>query len=142
MTHDVEGALRTWALLEGVDPDRAVADLRHGGPLAHLVRSLLSGSARPKRGRKRNVEENWRRFVLVVMAKRRLACENSGDEEDEFHLAAYFDQRKDWEGDRNITRPEMYAKTYRRMVKLGWCDDDVPQGLKAQFSTPPALSDE
>ncbi|WP_156376207.1 hypothetical protein [Methylobacterium sp. Leaf117] len=141
MSQDVEHLLREWAILQGQDPDPVIKDFKHGGPLAKLVRSVLSAAPEPKRGRRADVKENWRRFVLVVMAKRRLSSGTDTGAPDEFHLAAQLDQRDDWEGDPGLKRPEMYRATYRRMSHHGWQDEHVPKGLGAFYAPPPDLTD-
>ena len=141
MSQDVEALLREWAILQGQDPDPVIRDFRHGGPLAKLVRSVLSAAPEPKRGRKADVEENWRRFVLVVMAKRRLSSDDDTGASDEFHLAAQLDQRDGWDGDPNFKRPEMYRATYRRMRRRGWRDEHVPIRLSGLYAPPPDLAD-
>lgn len=128
MTDDSEQALAALARVANLDPDKVLADYRHGGPLADLARVLL-GERRRRPGPRSDVRENWRRFVLVVLAKRRSSA-------DPFAEAAEIGQQGD--DDPGDAAPSRYHGNYHRMRRTrGWRDEHVPLGLGALFSSPP-----
>jgi hypothetical protein len=127
---DVRTAICGLAILSGEDPDAVIADWEHGGALARVVEKLAGGERR--RGRKPKTRENWRRFVLVVLAKR-----DAGPGQDPYALAAAAGEQ---DGDPEDTQRERYRSSYRRGLQPPhrWTDADVPLGLAALFSEPPA----
>lgn len=125
---EVERRLATMARLEGIDPGQAIADFRHGGPLARLLRSFLADEPSRRPGPTADRVENWRRFVLVVSAKRMGMA-------DAFVAAAELDGST--AEDTESRSPDRYRRTYFRMKNKGWRDEDVPAGLGAFFSLPP-----
>ena len=121
----------------GVDPDAAVREMRHGGPLAQIFRMSL-GADRKKRGRPSKDERNWRWFCLVVMEKR-TRTERGVGEGDRYERSARLAAITS--DDPNL--PENMKANYAKMKKAGWRDDHVPPGLAALFSAiPPTLQGE
>lgn len=139
MTDTTETALRTWARLDGIDEDAVIADYRHGGALAQLVRRVI-GAPHSQQGRSSDDEENWRRFVLVVIAKRRIGRGRREKGRNAFELAADLGQGGPSE-DLGGSAPERFKSTYYRSKRRGWKDEDVPSGLAAFYSKPPIRGD-
>lgn len=140
MTDPTEKALRNWARLEGVDQEAVVADYRHGGALAQLIRRMV-GAPKTRKGRPPNAAENWRRFVLVVIAKRRIEGGSGEKGQSAFQLAADLERGRDHDRDPNATAPGRFKQAYARAKRHGWNDEDVPLGLSAFYSEPPFQRD-
>ena len=133
---DVEAQLRTAAVAFGIDPDAAVREMRHGGPLAQIFRMSL-GAERKKRGRPSEDERNWRWFCMVVMQKRTQTKRGQGDRyERSAHLAAA------GSGSHDPGLPDKMKTNYAKMKKAGYRDEHVPPGLAALFSATPPIIEE
>lgn len=130
MMDDVERSLIGLARATGVEPKRVLADFRRGGALADLAQAVLGERRLRRPGPDADLEENWRRFVLVVLAGR-------SEKSSRFVQAAEMGQQGD--DDPNDVLQGRYRQNYFRMKReRGWRDEDVPAGLGALFSAPPS----
>lgn len=132
--HEIEERLRGMAAVCGVHPEKAVRELRHGGALAQIIRRSLGGAPK-QRGRPPKDDINWRRFCLIVTARRNGSTRGQGSF---YERAAALVARED-EFEPGL--PDTLKAHYAKMKRRGWTDSDVPEGLAAFFSSTPPDTD-